>query len=207
MKDVRALGLVSKIDSSERAVEVLSSLLRLQAATEGRVVWAIDEFQRIGELKESQRSDLNIGLHTLYNAVPVKLSLLLSFSFGDKKNIKYLLSDELIDRANLERYVQLPAMTSDDALAFVRDLLAAHRPAGWAGGDWYPFGEQAALAVVQFLEKSSALQLKPRTVMQAFNAVLTEGDLALEDEEITEISAEFATSVLSTRLSELLDDE
>jgi hypothetical protein len=200
---LRQAGLHTRIDTAERAIEVQSSLVRLiQATGVHRLVWMVDEFQRIGELGISQKNDVNVGLHSLFNELPTGFSLFLSFSFGEPKNIKYLLSDELIDRSRLQQYFQLPPLSRDEAVAFVREVMQAHCISeAWREPDG-PFGAHALGAVVEAIDASPQLALKPRTLMQVFDAILSEADWRIESGELQEVDSTFALGVLKERLDQ-----
>jgi hypothetical protein len=207
IKDLREAGISSRIDSSERAIEVCGSAIRLVIAGKrlNRVVWMIDEFQRIGLLRPQQQADINIGLHSVFNDVPLQFSLMLSFSFGDARNIRFLLSDELLDRAQMQQFFQLPALTLEESTIFVHDLLIAHRPDG--NRDWgtFPFADGAIEEVLRVLGEELGRELKPRSIMQAFDAVLSEMDLEIEEGRIVEVSAESAIVALRGRAKDALE--
>ena len=202
---LRAAGLTQRIDTSERAIEVAASLCRLfRWSTDGRMVWMIDEFQRIGQLRPAQRNDVNIGLHSLFNELPTGFSLILSFSFGESRNIQFLLSEELLDRANMEKYFKLPPLTEDEARVFVLDLLAAHRGGAQVENEAFPFSDTTIRDLISRIAGSGRLGLKPRTLMQVFNAVLEEADPRLEDGSMDYVSPDFARAVFEERVADSL---
>jgi hypothetical protein len=209
LREMREAGVSQRLTSSERAIEVAVSALKLllRGHDVNRVVWMIDEFQRIGFLRPSQRSDIHVGLHSIFNELPSGLSLLLSFSFGEARNIKYLLSEELLDRANMEKYFQLPLLQQAEAYSFVADLLAAHRPDGADCSPTFPFDESTVRWLLAAIDADRNLQLKPRTIMQVFNAVLSEADVVIEEGEAASISEPFAKQVFESRVQDALEAE
>jgi hypothetical protein len=209
-QELRAAGLRARIDTAERAVQVQASAVRLlQAVGTHRFVWMIDEFQRIGELRLQQKNDVNVGLHSIFNELPSGFSLMLSFSFGEATNIRFLLSDELLDRANLQPYFQLPPLGVDDSVQLVTDVLRAHRDSEVWRDPTGPFREGVLGAVIRRLDDTPGLTLKPRTLMQVFDAILSEADLAIEEGVLESIDQEFAIAVFQKRAAEalFLDEE
>lgn len=206
LREIREAGMSQRIDSSERAVDVCAAALKLITRGQGlnRVVWMIDEFQRIGELRTQQRNDVNIGLHSVFNELPSGFSLLLSFSFGEARNIKYLLSDEVLDRANMERFFQLPLMSQDEAVEFVLELLRLHRLPESEVEDAFPFEKDAIEALIQAVDEDPRLQLKPRTLMQVFNAVLSEADLLIEEGDEKVITRRLGVDIYQSRAKDVL---
>jgi hypothetical protein len=129
----------------------------------------IDEFQRIGELKANVRNEINAGLHAYFNANPTGLSIMLSFSFGKKENVPFLLSNELKSRAEPET-INLDVLSHGDAVEFLSDLLAQFRlreEARWA----YPFSQAAVNALIGHIHQRKTLT--PRRLMLYANHVLT----------------------------------
>ena len=90
----------------------------------------------------------------------------------------------------------LPPMQMTDALTFVRDVLAHSRLPESADIDpYFPFSERTCRMIIEDIQKND--ELKPRSIMQAFNAVLLEADLQIEAQEIQVISPELSKKVLA----------
>ena len=183
---LRALGMHERIETGETAARVMTGLIDcLTLNGSRRYLWALDEFQRVGTLRENQRDDINVGLHSLFNAVRANFTIILAFSFGELRNIKFMLSSELIDRANMATHFTLPAMSEPDGALFVRDLLEAFRLPDYTGPESFPFTEGAIATVVGALAARNLL--KPRALMQAFDAVLAEFEADIEEGELDAI--------------------
>jgi len=203
MSEFRRVGISQKIDSSEAAGRILSALIQLlalAAKSQGRpgcrVLWMIDEFQRIEKLPSRVRDDINTGLHSTFNACPSGLSLILSFSGRPKDTLPAWFTEELRDRIGRTKVLVLPPMLSDNALGFVRDILKHLRTLeAYSGSPYFPFTEETCRFIIQDIE--SQQELKPRSVMHAFNAVLQEADSLIDAKELTVITPEFAKRVLA----------
>jgi len=97
-------------------------------------------------------------------------------------------------------------MVMDQALEFVRDVLTHWRTLeGWNAAPYFPFTEEACRYIVSEVQRSE--ELKPRSIMHAFNAVLQEGEALVESGEIAEIGPEFAKRVLAEYVSSPLVEE
>jgi hypothetical protein len=201
--EFRRVGISKKISTSEEATRILSTmveLLAVSAHSQGRpgcrVMWMIDEFQRIERGGVRFRDEINTGLHSTFNACPNYLSLFLSFSGKPKPNgLPAWFSPELRDRIGRTKVMILPPMLPQEALLFVKDVLGQFRiPEYVQTSPYFPFGEDACKVIIEEIQKKD--ELKPRSIMQAFNAVLQEADPKIEAGEIDIITPEFARRVL-----------
>ena len=202
LSEFRRIEISQRIGTSDLATQVLSSLLNLLTASERskghqghRVIWLIDEMQRVQHGRKSAILDINSGLHSLFNASPSGLSLVLSFSGQPQaKSLPSWLGLELKDRIGVTRAMVLPPLQRPDALAFVADVLKHFRSAGSDVADVHPFTEEACGEILSYLEMNGGL--RPRFVMDAFNAVLEKADPEIEEGKFNTISAQFAKTVL-----------
>ncbi len=90
----------------------------------------------------------------------------------------------------------LPPMQTEDALKFVKDVLAHSRPAEYADIDpYFPFSEDTCRVIIEDIQKKE--ELKPRAIMQAFNNVLQEADAQNGTGAIKMVSPALAERVLA----------
>ena len=204
ISEFRRVGISQKISSSEEATRILATLVELlavSAQSQGspgcRVMWMLDEFQRIERAGSRICDEINTGLHSTFNACPNGLSLFLSFSGKPQPNgLPPWFSPELRDRIGRTKVMILPPMLPQDALVFVKDVLIQHRiPEYIQTSPYFPFGEETCKAIIEEIQKND--ELKPRSIMQAFNAVLQEAEPKIEAGEIEIITPEFARRVLA----------
>lgn len=201
--ECRKLGISKRISSSEESSRILTGLVQMfqhaarsQRQVNSRLIWLVDELQRIEKLPPRIREDINTGLHSTFNACPTGFSLVLSFSGRPTETLPTWFSSELKDRIGRTKVMILPPMQMDDSLRFVKDVLANSREAKHANLDpYYPFSEETCRVIIEDIQEND--ELKPRAIMQAFDAVLAEADLLLEGKEINVISPKFAKNVLS----------
>ena len=202
----RKVGISQKISSAEEASRILTALVRLlslaalsQNRSACRVIWLLDEFQRIERLPARVREEINTGLHSTFNACPSGLSIVFSFSGKPQDSLPPWFSPELKDRIGRTKVMMLPPMRTDEALEFVRDLLAHLRTLEAYDADpYFPFTEETARFIIEDIQQSE--EMKPRAIMHAFSAVLQEADPKIEAGEMTVIEPEFAKQVLTERV-------
>jgi hypothetical protein len=202
--EFRRIGVSQKIGSSEEASRIFSALVHLLALAArsredglSRVVWLLDEFQRIEKLPTRIRDEIGVGLHSTFNACPTGLSIIMSFSGRpEERRLPDWFSKELQDRIGRTKVLILPPMVTDQAMEFVRDILKHLRTLeGWDAAPYFPFTEATCLYIVNEIQRSE--ELKPRAIMHAFNAVLQEGEPLVESGELSEIGPDFAKRVLA----------
>jgi hypothetical protein len=201
--DCRRLGIAKRIASSEDSIRTLIGLVRMfglsassQTQFSSRLIWLLDELQRIDDLPPRVRKEINTGLHSTFNACPTGLSMILSFSGRPTTTLPDWFSAELKDRIGRTKVMILPPMQPEDALKFVKDLLSHARPQEHAEvNPYFPFTEHTCRVIIDDIQRHS--ELKPRAIIQTFDAVLAEADPQIEAGEIEAVSSELATTVLS----------
>ena len=204
VSEFRRIGVSRKINSSEEAGRILAAIVELLATAAKaagrpgcRVIWLLDEFQRIDRTGSKSVSEINAGLHSTFNACPTSFSLFLSFTGKPQLNaLPQWFSSELRDRIGRTKVIVLPPMLAEEALTFVRDVLDHARAEDYnPPTPFFPFNEASARAIID--EVSKKRELRPRVIMNGFNAVLQEADTKLERGEMTVISSDFARATLS----------
>ena len=200
--DCRKLGISRSISSSEESSRVLIALVHMfnlsansQNQINSRLIWLLDEFQRIDQPPPRVCNEINTGLHSVFNACPTGFSMILSFSGRPTQTLPDWFSPELKDRIGITKVMVLPPMQVTDGLIFVRDVLAHARSLGKDDIDpYFPFSESTCRMIIEYIQKN--YELKPRAIMQVFNAVLSEVDYQIEVGEIQVVSHELANKVL-----------
>ena len=200
---LRQIGVAQRIDSSEQATTVLSLLvemLNVAAQAQGwpgaRVIWLLDEFQRIQAATARGIDGINAGLHSTFNACPTGLSLVFSFSGTPKASgLPDWFSPELRDRIGRTRAMVMPSMSTDEARLFVKEVLNHFRDGSLPdGNELFPFTEDSCKFIVERVASDAGL--KPRALMQAFGAVLDAAEPLLHRGQLQTIAPEFAKDVL-----------
>lgn len=185
------------INSDFMAAKVLADLFRvLTSDASGQdpilesIYLFIDESELLLEAKASESELVFAGLRELINGLPYRFCLILSFSAATAL-IEALMPTHLIKRMT-RPYFDVPMLSDDEAVGFVRAQIDAFRTPGsaWAGS-FYPFTEAAIRQIVE--DQNS---ITPRTLFMACKRVLERAirKAALEPGE--EITAEMAASIL-----------
>lgn len=202
--DLRPVGITQRISNTQQATRVMSQSIKLisdaaavQNYHSSRLVWLIDEFQRAEKAGAATLSDTNAGLHSLFNAAPVGFTPIISFSGSPAaQSLPDWFSPELRDRIGTTRVLVLPPLRPDEAIQFVKDVLdhfrlhdGSHRP------EFFPFNADASKAIVDYV--GSKGELRPRAIMNAFNAVLEAADPQMENGKMHIIDPAFAMQVLA----------
>jgi hypothetical protein len=177
---LRELGVGARLNTTEKCAVVLADLVWLLAprnpgsgeATLQRVIWIIDEVQRVEELPPAARRSVLSGLVGVFNRCPTGLTMLMSYTGTPKEgSLPDWITEDLKDRIGLERPMLLPPLRSDEAMILIRELLARFRIPGAADlGPFHPFDESAIEALVRALAKKN--DLKPRSIMETMDASL-----------------------------------
>ena len=210
---LRTVGIARPIATAEDAIRTITWLIRLISlgssysnSSYRRILWMIDEFQRIKECGLQVRNEICSCLSSVFNRCPDGLSIMISFTGRpEQKKMPSWLSEDIIDRIGIEKVLLLPPLATDDALVFVRDLLQYFRnPQFDNTNEFFPFSEETARTIIDVIHEKKA-ELKPRTIMQFFSAVLEEADIMIENGSLDVITPAFAQDVLKGRV--FLDQE
>ncbi len=208
----RKVGISKGITTSEEAIAnlvAIMGLLRAAATSQGftrsTVMWLLDEFQRVEKASPKVRDEINAGLHSVFNACPSGLVIVLSFSGRPQQTLPDWFSPDLADRIGRTKVLLLPPMLPEEGFVFVRDVLEECRADGSKlSSSYFPFTHESCEAIIN--EIRSTGELKPRSLMQAFGAVLEEAEPRLRSGELDSISANYSTEVLSEYVSVMRDD-
>ncbi len=203
LAEFRKIGIAQRITTSEEATRVLAAIAALftlaarsRGSGESRIVWFLDEYQRINFLPKRIVAEISSGLHSVFNATPTGLSIMLSFSGRPEKSLPSWLTPELRDRIARTKVLVLPPMHTSEGLIFVRDVLERFRSSDYGAiqNPYFPFTEDSSRTVLEIIERHE--ELKPRSIMLAFGAVLQEAEPLIESGRIDSISTQFAARVL-----------
>lgn len=184
-------------------ISVLSKLLGLRRkvvdglAAPFRLVWIIDECQRLQATPPRLNQEINAGLQSTFNSTPDYFTLILSFTGKPDANLPKWLRPELADRIGARNLILLPPLTRDQARTFLAELLAEYRLPGESVSTFFPFTEKSidymlgrlinsktgALGLRELVEKDG---IRPRAIIKFCHAVLEEhssqsGTLPIDD--------------------------
>ena len=176
-RDLNMIGVTRSIKTTDDAVAALSGIMFILWTVEktSRLVVMLDEAQRLSQVSNRARQDVNIGLQTWYDSSPKNLTIMLSFGSGDEVFVRHMVSPELQRRQDHER-LRLDLLTSDAIVEFVRDLLLQSRSTA-PPDEWFPFTRKVVEELAERLGKGQGATAG--NVMKAFNAVLVELDYVI----------------------------
>jgi hypothetical protein len=197
-RECERLGVEQAIKTVDDAVGALTIILRSLSATGNRVVLMIDEYQRVAEGTRRQLQEVGHGVHTVFNACPQRVAMILSCASGSAGDLEFVLTPELVSRLSLRR-IELPYMSSDDVVKYLGDLFAYYR----AGSKrtFAPFTLESIKAIAEYLIREGRLDLTPRGVNEAFDFVFSE---VLADTTLREFGLKAANSWLDAHGTDLL---
>ncbi len=203
VSEFRRVGISQRLDSTEQAttvmavlVRLLSGAARLRGHRASRVIWLLDEFQRLDRTSPRAIADVNAGLHSVFNSCPVGLTQVISFTGPPhERSLPDCFSPELRDRIGTTKVLVLPPLQRDEAVGFVVDVLGRFRLTDASvPSAFFPFTEQACRHIIQYL--AGRTELRPRALMHAFNAVLEVAEAKIQAGTLDVITPSFADSVL-----------
>jgi hypothetical protein len=203
---MKSIGVTYRIKTPEDAINALSALINLSlwgGKQRKQLLLMIDEFQRVGELRPNIISQVNSSLHTVFNAHPTGLQLMLTFSFGKKENVFYLLSAELKSRAEPQP-INLDVLSREEAFTFLSDLLGQFRINKDGVNPVFPFSQSAVNTMLMTIAQKKTLT--PRRIMLYANQVLSEHMLDAPN-SVDEISDEATQACINELLSGDLDTD
>jgi len=188
---------ISGINTTDEAVTALHALIQFLTSGEShRVLWLLDEFQRLEKMGPKLKNEINVGLHSLFNACPNGLALIFSFSIRAKEDALRVLSKEIVDRIGVSKIIQIPMMNESESMQFIADLLYEFRhDEEKAPSLYFPFTEESVKYLIHVIKDNS--ELKPRTLMQYFGAVLDQADFLIASKQAPEIDIPMVRKLLS----------
>ena len=197
--ELKLIGASKTIKNSDDALAILQGLSRIviHSQPDTRLLIMVDEFQRLHESSDRISKDVGMGLHTLYNAVPRRFSILLSFACRTQANVDVILSQELRSRADPTRLIELPEMSRQEVPIYVRELFDAYRTRAKPQIDTYPL-EPECLEVVADVLVCSGRLICPREINNCLDPLLDESRARLARGDSPIISADDARVILSS---------
>lgn len=208
---LKIIGVTKPIQNNEDIIKIVSWLIRLTSRKDAqdenvRIIWMIDEFQRLEKCRLPVQEEVNGCLHSIFNRCPNSLSIMISFSgHPEEKKLPPWLSQEIKDRIGIEKVLLLPPLRSDEAFKFIEDVLKHFRnPESDITNPLFPFTKESVNEVIKIIEAKKD-ELKPRRIMQYFKTVLEEAEPQIEKGNMKAIGTNFIKEVLKDRA--FLDQE
>jgi hypothetical protein len=183
----KELDVTSRIKTPAEAIDALNDLIHILRRGDRTVLLLIDEVQELADLPPRKQAEAIGGLHKVFDRNPNGLAMVLSFTAASQGTMVDIIGGPLADRAN-DR-LALPAITPTEAKELIMGLL----------GHWSdnpdlapaPFDDAAVPAVIERLA-GQLPALTPRDVITAFDGILRNADLDIEEHKITTIDVQYA---------------
>lgn len=201
LTDLRKANIQKRIEKDEDVLDLFGCLVRLltykceELPTFRCVIWMIDDFQGMEELREDYKNTIRHGLNSMFNNCPEHFCLVLAFTSRGISAIKGLLSKALIERLPLAPYVSISPMSKKEAKEFIIDLLRQFRSKKTPPDVHYPFSSESIDDIIDFTAKRGTLL--PRNVMLSFDAVLDKAEGLIEKGKLKRIDSNFALKMLA----------
>ena len=191
-KECERLGVPQPLKTVDDAVEALTMVINALSSDGTRVVLMIDEYQRVAEGTRRQLQKVGHGVHTVFNACPKNLSLILSCASGGS-DVEFVLTPELVSRLSLRR-IDLPYLDVEDVAVYLSDLFAHYRSKR-SKNPMAPFTDESVRVLASYLIVDGRLDLTPRGVNDAF-------DYALSALEVRKVGAPYSGAEMSSWLAD-----
>jgi hypothetical protein len=188
------IGVTSQIRTAAEAIDAMGDLIRVLRRKDRAVLLLVDEVQELADLAQKKRDEAVGGLHKVFDKNPEGLTMMLSFTAASQGTMLSIIGGPLSDRAN--ETITLPAITPAEGRELVNGLIEhwSAEPATCPA----PFDEDAIDAVIDALHRDLP-ELSPRSVILAFDGILREAELDIDEGAITAINRHYALSRLSRR--------
>jgi hypothetical protein len=188
--EMRDLGITRRLETVADVVNALDRLLELLRGDQRHVILLIDEMQELADLGKKLPEAIG-GLHKVFDRSTEGLTLVFSFTTGSQQAVRGIIGEALHERASVA--LTLPSLDMAAARELVLGLLREHS----IDSDRcpFPFTDEAVATIVEDVARRATI-LTPRQVLKAFNAVLREAEMDIEDGAIQRIDPAYAHDAL-----------
>ena len=191
-------GITQRIETDITATDILCGVITALAHHRVRLMLMIDEFQRIGVLKPTNRENVLSCLRSVFSQSPEYFSVVLSIMSRAEQTAMDLIPAELKTLIGKRPTLSLPEMDVDDAFDFVQGRFDYFRPDGYSGCKTAPFGDETLRAVLAYLHDVAQIPLTPRETLQALAWIYDEAQIdhgtISKDEAIQLLGEAYETS-------------
>jgi len=183
LKQYSINGRIEDVNIASYVVKYITDLF-LRSGKFQRVIWMIDEFQRIANMTFAKRNESLHALQHSFDICSEGLTLLLSFSVTDPDNMYSQLTPEIKSRSRNSDPIKISIFDQKQADTFVKELLSNFRPEGVKPKNpYFPFSKDSINEVINIIdEDDEGENLIPRDIMSKLDKILN----YVEDEELIE---------------------
>jgi hypothetical protein len=197
----REIGVTSQIRSAAEAIDAMGDLIRVLRRKDRAVLLLVDEVQELADLTPKKRDEAVGGLHKVFDKNPDGLTMVLSFTAAAQSTMFNTIGGPLTNRAN--DTITLPSITADEARDLVNGLLVH-----WSTDPPRTpplFQAEAIDAVINDLADALPA-LTPRAVILAFDGILRQADIDIDDGVAAAIDVTYAMLHLGDRHKHAAND-
>ena len=191
MEKYAAYNMTGAIDSEYDATRCLGAYVNLctrgtESLREGDIMarnkafyFFFDEVEIANDFRPQEALSVNQGIRDLINSCPENCCFLFGMT-GDVRTIFGLFTQAVIRRMSREP-LEIRALSTEEAVEFLKQVLKAHRSSNTDVSDEYPFLEEALFAIAEAtqIKTSSELFRGCRRVLEksVLSGELKEGDV------------------------------
>ena len=161
LRTVRSLGLPTRISHDQCVANLVGILSAVRKGNPKRSVLLIDEFQRVASAPRRICNEVQSGLCSIINRLPVGLGLILSFAADPSAALPSWIETNLASRIGKSQFVPILPLSRTEAKAFMQDLLL-----NYATNDlpspYHPFTEPA---INRLIDLSGGERVLPRDLI------------------------------------------
>jgi len=205
LPELRRIPIAKRIESDEDVVYMFGALVRLMTydcdrlSTFKCVIWMIDDFHEIGQLKEKYSNAVNHGLTSIFNNCPERFCLVLAFTSRSVMAIRGLVSDALFERLPWDPYAAVSPLSKEEAGGFILDLLKQFRSDKTPPDEFFPFSRESIERIVEFTAENT--MLLPRDLMRVFSEVLDKAEPLIKAGKLERIEPDYSAEILREKRS------
>lgn len=175
IRDLRsAIGVGERIETDQRAADILSAIARACASASIRLVLLLDEFQRLAPLQQKIRTAIQSNIRSVFSANASYFSTVIAIGSRAEQTALEVLPQELRTLMGVRPTVALPEMDEAEALQFIQERLAFFRPPQYSGSALAPLGDIAVKAALAHVREMDGARFTPRNVLQVLGELYDE---------------------------------
>lgn len=185
--DLRASGLTRRLETSADGIDTLNEFVELLRTQLGvKLILMLDEIQELGELASRHLDEAIGGLHKVFDRNTEDLTFVFSFTTAAQDTVQAIIGTTLYERRS--DVLTLPALSAEEGVSFVRGLIEAHSIDKVRAP--FPFTSDAIEAIVDHVAGRGGLT--PRELIRAFDTILRDAEMDIQDGVLSQLTAEEA---------------
>jgi len=175
IQDKKRLGVTNKIKSKDDQsfLAIFKALVNLCKEANRFLVWMLDEYQTLRDIHSRQLDRLKLSLLNIYNNSPKGLVLGFAFSSRQRDVVTRLLPEGLLARLGESPYIEIPTLSKEEGLEYVKDLINYYKIEDKNIDDFYPLTEDFINKMLSIMINEYKDDLIPRLINIRFQSIIT----------------------------------